>query len=297
MAAPVGECLSAEPSRGICRVECGGKFILIPSDPSAAARAYTADEGPDQANFVTLGLIWHWENLRETQVAANKSLDEEIVGRRMPNGKELAVTLKIAAAGQARTTLEQLVKKICSAATVGADGTVTVPGGPYANKQDALTCCCLFGLASSRKTVTIRPMRAADINKFGPGVAVPTSDEAQVKKAGTPPKVVRNGNGADVNVYIDVNDNNGRGYFGYTADLDATPIKFTKIDSPLDVVLYHELCTGHAMRMINGQSDPDDKETAAIVSENAYRALQTPPRSPRVIHAGGKNTSGTRPQR
>ena len=100
-----------------------------------------------------------------------------------------------------------------------------------------------------------------------------------------------------MNVYIDVNDNKGLGYFTYTADLNATPITFTKIDSPLDVVLYHELCTGHAMRMINGQSDPDDKETAAIVSENAYRDLQTPRRSLRALHEGGKNTSSTRPAR
>ena len=165
------------------RFQIGIRVILIRFDPFTAAHAYTAAEGPNQPIIVTLGLFWHWENLRQTQVAANKCLDEEIIGRRMPNGKELAVTLKIAAAGKARTTLEQLVTMICSAATVDADGKVSVPGGPYVDAKDELTCCCLFNLADSNKTVTIRPMAAADIDKKGPGVAVPTSDEAEVKKA------------------------------------------------------------------------------------------------------------------
>ena len=87
-------------------------------------------------------------------------------------------------------------------------------------------------------------------------------------------------------MYIDVSDNNGRGYFVFDENGN-------RIDLPQLIALYHELCTGHVTEGIQGAIDPADTDTKVIECENAFRAAQNPPYTKRKGHGGGAVPAGT----
>jgi hypothetical protein len=209
----------------------------------------------------------------------------------------MALLVNATGANQARITAELV--KICPNVRVDpASGVVSLvrplPPGPG--------CCCVDGLVNPpnpNRLVLIIPLN-------GPATPIPGFQRTIGQAAGGatvsrgpggalvagPGGVLVPGTGGDSDVYLDITDNQGAGYF--VRDATGAPI-----DDPLDVILYHELCTGHATEGINGMLNPAAREAGAIPCENQYRAAQVPPRTARGrgFASGSNPPGGPRPPR
>lgn len=177
-----------------------------------------------------------------------------------------------------RTAVSRLLRQLCPAARVDARGNVRLVGpGPHS----AVGCCCIDTLIKHPRTVTIRPMRGPI--RGGPAVTATNANANLRPVVGAGPPAA--GRGADSRIDIDISDNANSGYSAFGAN-------GVRIDAPLDVVLYHEMCTGHASQNANGTRDPNDPERGPIACENGYRAAQNPPRTARVGHLAVANRPG-----
>lgn len=192
-----------------------------------------------------------------------------------------------------RATMEALLRQLCPGASVNRDtGAVTVQMGPWA-PQFMPGCCCLDNLVRSGFTTTINPL--AGPNSVVPGTGGKSIGSLVGAATATPPAgnqragaggLMVNGPGAGATTYVDISDNNGNGYFVHDA-------AGNRIDDPLFIILFHELCTGHATQSTQGARNPADPETSVIQCENTLRGAFTPPYTQRRGNAGDQVPAGT----
>ena len=225
----------------------------------------------------------------------------------------MALLVNAPAGSAALATITALLRTLCPNVVVNpTTGAVSVPplpaGPPQPGQASAfLGCCCIAGLVNPPNPArlvlinplggpaTLVPCVGRPISSFAGGATINRGPGAFQVPSPAGAGAVVPGTGADSDVYIDITDNLGAGYF--VVDAAGAPI-----DNPLDVILYHELCTGHATEDINGMSSPSPiiaiQEATVIACENGYRAAQVPPRTARVGPLGGVNPpGGPRPPR
>ncbi len=191
-----------------------------------------------------------------------------------------------------RRAVEKLLLELCTTAMVDPKtGIVTVGPGPH-RPQHKLGCCCLSNLAAPKsRTVAIVPGTAKTPLPGAPGLTLgatgggaTATGPGATRRAGPGGGQLR-GPGSNSIIWIDTTDNGGDGYFVFNA-------KGKKIDDPAFIILYHELCGGHATINANGLRDPKNPERDAIASENGLRRSQVPPYSLRSGARGGANAPG-----
>lgn len=176
-----------------------------------------------------------------------------------------------------------ILQQICPNARVDQRGVVTLGGG----QPQGVGCGCLQNLISHPRIVTIRPVQGPIPVRGGLSPAA-TGFNAGADLQLLPPGFVgppAAGPGSNSTVRIDTSDNGGVGYSAFGPN-------GVRIDAPLDVILFHELCTSHATQNANGTRDPQDPERDPIACENVYRAAQLPPRTPRVGNRDALNGPG-----
>ncbi len=191
-----------------------------------------------------------------------------------------------------RRAVGKLLLKLCTTAMVDPKtGVVTVGLGPH-RPQYQPGCCCLYNLvAPGSRTVAIVPGTAKTPLPGAPGLTLgatcggaTASGPGANRRAGPGGGQLR-GPGSNSIIWIDITDNGGNGYFAFNA-------KGKKIDYPAFIILYHELCGGHATINANGMRNPANPERDAIDSENGLRRSQVPPYSLRSGTRGGLNAPG-----
>lgn len=190
-----------------------------------------------------------------------------------------------------RAAVETILRQICPEALVDpATGAVAVqqpqPLVP------PLGTCCLLNLINSPFQTTIVPLPAPGAPLPGAGgmtIGAGGGGATDIPPGGAlrpgPGGIKVNGPGAGATVYFDLSDNNGDGYFIY----DEMRVRR---DEPLFIILFHELCTGHATQSIYGTDDPGNPERNPIACENVFRAAQKPPYATRKGATGGMNPRG-----
>lgn len=187
--------------------------------------------------------------------------------------------------------VETLLHQICPHVQVTPAGWVSL--GLRAHPVHSDGCECLDSLVNMPQRVIIHPLPGPNslvprtprkkISDYGGGATQydQATGSLQYPPGGGPPV---SGAGSDSDVYVDISDNNGLGY-------SVNGAHNARLDAPLFIILFHELCDGHAYLASQGRSDPRDVERDPIASENAFRASQTPPYSPRWA-GGGCNQPG-----
>lgn len=178
--------------------------------------------------------------------------------------------------------IERMLREICGGVSIDhASGAVTMVGPAPGDHSEG--CDCIRALISSPHQVHIHPLSAPgdEIPGSGSGPDNPKKTIGHCSGGATVPsplsKAQQNadgshGEGADTDVYIDLSNNNKRGY--------PAPARSGGVRPPLWLILAHELTSGHAYHCVSGtiphptgnaQVDQAARENQAIDSENVHR--------------------------
>lgn len=202
------------------------------------------------------------------------------------------MTLVVDGTAAQRATIERLLRQICWRVNINrTNGKTTAVSGPptAANLNVRSTgCACIQSIIASNRTVLIRPLPGPrskipglgnrEIRQCTGGLTVPANNHHYVDGAGNPgaepaPPAGDGQVGCDVDLWLDVSDNGGRGY---------PPVR-AGVPSPLWIILAHELTTGHATHFVSGTGksrvdvsgdvvpNVPAEEAAAQASENPHR--------------------------
>jgi hypothetical protein len=196
-------------------------------------------------------------------------------------------------ADQQLINVEALLQQLCKNVRVTKEGKVEIvdPSAPI----DLAGCCCLKALIESKFEVRIHPLAGPGsqlpfpgnipIGAYGGGASAPTGAGSVLQPPVGGGKS-QTGGGSDSDTFIDISDNNGKGYFVY--DEQGNPI-----NNPLFITLGHEL-SGHALNYARGTAARTDKtrEEQAIKAENEIRKSikdgDSPKYSERVGEGAGR---------
>lgn len=183
------------------------------------------------------------------------------------------MSIKVQAGPKGIELLDKLFKELCPNVRITAKGDLEIIDPKAA--MDSPGCKCMkFHISNDKNTTTIHPTFSPDVQVPGAADGVTTCPSQTLPGKGAklgPPNAAGGaspaGAGASSDVYIDLSDNDGKGY--YCFDKQGNPIS-----SPLFIVLFHELCSGHASRAARGvmAREHDAEEAAVGECENEFRA-------------------------
>ncbi|RMH34245.1 MAG: hypothetical protein D6690_10910 [Nitrospirae bacterium] len=173
-----------------------------------------------------------------------------------------------------RAKVERWLQQLCPHVRINASNRVELVDSE-GDMTEASCCCLKYLISGTAYVVTIYPLS-------GPGAVIPGTVGKKIGDHGggaadtdpgatyryDPDELGRYiaGIGADTDVYFDISDNNGKGYFGY--DAQNRPISF-----PPFLLLGQLLCTGYAYHNARGTAARTRtvRSAQALAHENAIR--------------------------
>lgn len=183
------------------------------------------------------------------------------------------MSIKVTGSAADVRTIENLLQKLCPNVRVNVTTKRVELIDPMGDMTSS-SCCCLKFLIDIHYVVTIYPLEGPESEipgskkKIGDGGggATDTDIGATYRNEPGPSGTVLAGIGADTDIYIDISDNDGKGY--YVFDARGRPISF-----PPFIRLGNLLCTGSAYHNARGTSarTPAVRAAQAIKHENDIR--------------------------